>query len=166
MDHAVSLTLERVRRPGLSYRFRVTFENRSSVRLLLAWPDDMGTRMGLRIVHAGTGERVEGSLACLESGPLSTITLEPGERRSDPLSVWPCDIVERRPWSWIAGRRDCWEMPRWSGRYLVSYEYRVDEDYFDPVSHARFEHLGNRARSVEATVWTGHLRSNEIAIRR
>jgi hypothetical protein len=166
MDHAVSLTLERVRHLGLSYRFRVAFVNRSSVRLLLAWPDDMGARIGLRIVHAGTGQEVEVSIACLESGPLSTVTLEPGERWSRPLSVWPCDLVDRRPWNWIAGSRDCWEMPRWSGRYLVSYEYRVDENSFDPISHARFEHLGNRAESVGATVWTGHLRSNEIAVRR
>lgn len=53
-----------------------------------------------------------------------------------------------------------------AGRYIAQYQFTVDDDFFDPDSHARLRHLQQDADEHDASAWTGSIESTPINVER
>jgi hypothetical protein len=59
-----------------------------------------------------------------------------------------------------------WYVDMAVGRYEVQYRLTVDDNYFDPDSHARLHHLQQDANEQNASAWNGSIESTPIHVER
>jgi hypothetical protein len=164
MNHEIVLNLRRVPSVPGAFGFRLTVESRVNVRLALPHPDPM---RGLLFESVATGETYEGGWWIESVTGFRPLVLEPGASETYRWRVWPCDRAERWPWRWLAhGNGWCAGLPRSGSPFQARFAFEVGRDFFDPGSHAQFQHLANFARSAEADVWEGRVTSNRIQFTR
>ncbi|HZZ82185.1 MAG TPA: hypothetical protein VFE62_27050 [Gemmataceae bacterium] len=162
MNHAVSLTLELLEQTAAEYSFRMTVRNESTVKLFLPFSDITG----LKFRNTATGQMAEWSTHLFVSAAGGGFTLQANESRSVDWRVRPCSV---EPPPETPGDFSDWDYRRWCiglepGSYQVWFEWRVDEDYFDPDSHMRFPELECAAEREEAIVWRGVELSNRVPV--
>ena len=163
MNHALTLTLELLEQGAWGFRFRVTAPNDSAARLFLPLPEVIGLRFG----NTATRQEAEWYTSSLVSAAGGGFTLKPCETWSVEWRVRPCPV---EPPPKEPGDYSDWDYRRWCvalepGTYLVWYQWRVDEDYFDPDSHMRLPDLEHLARQDGAVAWVGQALSNRLRVR-
>ena len=147
---------------GHGVSFRLTFTNHGDVALLIPFPRVPGLQL----------TDVESNRVCewythllVNSSGTATFTLDPAGNRSFDLHARFQDSKIEQPEHDISDFfRWCTEMT--VGRYAVQYRFAVDDDYFDPDSHAGFRHLQQGADEQNASAWTGSIESTPINIER
>lgn len=160
MSHELSLALELLDQTARGLLFRMTVENRSSVKLFLPYPEITGLKFG----DTTTMLQAEWYTSVLVSAAGGGFALQPSESRSIEWAVRPCNV--ERP----AGD-DLSDYSRWSvelptGEYLVWFQWNVGHEYFDPDSHTRLPDLERLAEDEGAVVWLGQVVSNRLKVLR
>jgi hypothetical protein len=158
MNHELALSLELLEGAAWGYRFRVTAENRSAVKLLLPFPEIHGLRFG----NTATMQESEWYTGLLVSAVGGCFTLQPGESRPIEWRVRPCDVERPEAHDDFDYYRWCVELP--AGEYLVWFRWRVDREFFDPDSHMRLPDLEHLAKRKGAVVWQGQVVSNRLRV--
>jgi hypothetical protein len=163
MSHEIVLNLRRAPTVPGAFGFQLTVESRASVRLALPHPD----HRGLGFESVVTGDACQRVWWIEEVTGFHPLVLEPGASVGYGWRVWPSDRAERWPWRWLA-EGDGWsvDLPRSDSPFRASYALDIGRDFFDPGSHARFDHLASLAREAGAEVWEGRLTSNRVAFTR
>jgi hypothetical protein len=160
MNHDLILSLELLEQEAWGFRFRMTAENRSRVKLLLPSPEIIGIRFG----NVETMKEAEWFTGLLVSAARGEFALQTSESRSFEWRVRPCDVERPESTDDFNYFRWCTEIP--IGNYLVWYQWRVDENYFAPDSHMKLPNLESVAKREGAVVWMGQALSNRIRVSR
>jgi hypothetical protein len=162
MNHELLLSLELLEQASWGFRFRLLALNRSSVNLLLPFPEVIA----LRFAAANTGEEAVWYTSLLVSAAGGGFTLAPAESRGFEWKVRPCSIERTEPNEDYSDYSDYyrWCVALRSGEYDVWYRWRVDKDFFDPDSHMRLEDLEYCAAREQAVVWQGEAASNRLRV--
>ena len=147
---------------GHGISFRLSFSNRGDATILLPVPRITGLQF----------TDVESKRVCKWYTRLLVNSMTTATFVLDPAANQTFDLHARFHDSEIENsRRDCSDFFRWYtdmtvGRYAAQCLYAVDENYFDPNSHARLCHLQQDADEQNATAWTGSIASTPINIER
>ncbi len=147
---------------GHGVSFQLTFANHGDVALLLPFPGVTG----LQLTDVESGRVCEWyTHFMVNSSGTATFTLDPAANQTFDLHARFQDSEIEHPeyevsdfWRW------CTDMT--VGRYAVQYRFTVDDDYFDPDSHARLRHLQQDANEQNASTWIGSIESTAINVER
>ena len=142
--------------------FRLTLSNHGDVALLLPFPRVTGLQL----------TDVESSRVCgwyshlmVNSSSTPTFTLEPAANRAFDLHArFQGSEIEHSDYDVSDFCRWCTDMT--VGKYVVQYRFTVDDDCFDPDSHARLRHLERDADEQNVSAWAGLVESTPINVER
>lgn len=162
MNHALSLKLELLEQAAWGYRFRLTAHNDSTVKLYLPHPRVTALNFG----DQTTRQVAEWSVHIFMHLERKATILGPGESWSVELRVRPCSV--RPPEQWLREGPD-WDYERCcvtleQGEYLLWYQWRVEEDFFDSDSLMNFGDLEEAAKQEGAVMWRGQVLSNRLVL--
>jgi hypothetical protein len=118
--------------------------------------------IGFRFESATDLEVRDWYTSSLVSASGGGFTIQPDELRPFDFLIRPCDLKPEpaeEDWDY---RRWCIDLPR--GSYQVWYQYRVDEDFYDPDSHWQLPDLQRQAQEENAVVWLGQILSNRLQL--
>lgn len=156
MNHEISLSLELVEQAAWEFRFKLTVQNRSDVKLLFPGPEITG----IRFCDAATMKEAEWYTCLLVSADCCEFALEPKESCCFEWRVRPSDV--ERPESTADFDYFRWSVEIPIGNYSVSYRWHVADNYFDPDSHLTLQDLDAAAKREGASVWLGPAVSNRV----
>lgn len=158
MNFDISLQLELIDQGDWGFLFRMTVQNHSHARLFLPFPEIVA----LEFEHTCTLRKQNWFTSLLVSAAFGGFVLEPERCRSIDWRVRPGDVQQSELNDHSDYYRWCLELP--PGEYRVRYLWKVDEDYFDPNSHAKMPQLVEWANFEQAAVWQGQVKSNSLRV--
>jgi hypothetical protein len=165
MQPELSLSLELLEDAVDSIRLRLTVSNRSDAKLALPCLHVDG----LRFVNRNTLEESKWGRRALMSGAWG-FTVEPGETEEVDYHLPAFHLVagdwEGEPAKWdgktFGDEVHAIELP--SGDYLVWYQLKVGQDFFDCISNFWLRDLQGAAETEQAVAWTGEQKSNRLHV--
>jgi len=151
----LTVTLRLGEKAPHGFTFEVLVRNESRVNLLLPRPKTKDLHFQ---PVAGSGAATWAVRKSI-SGGWAGWMLEPGETAVTELRV---HLTSSETAGLHYDTAYCLELT--PGQYRVSLRYKVDRDYFDPISHTRMAELRQWAKEDRAEVWTGDVESNAVRV--
>ena len=144
---------------GTCISFKLQVANQGNTRLLLPYP----TLVDLKFRNLSTSDEATWYTHLFVSSTGSAYALESRSVREFPLDV-RCDEALDDKKRYHADEYYRWYLDAPPGEYSVAYHFKVDDDFFDPDSHWRFDQLTTSAAEHSAVPWKGSLVSNSISV--
>ena len=159
---AIHLTEIEPKVTGHGVSFRLTFTNHGDVALLLPFP----RITGLQLADVNSNRVCEWytHLMVNSLGTATFVLIPTANQAFDLHARFQDSDIEH-------SQRDGSDFYRWCtdmtvGRYAAQYRFIVDDNYFDPDSHARLRHLQQDADLQNALAWTGSIESTPVNVER
>ena len=160
MQNQISLDLELLEQASWGYAFGLQVSNHSDNAIFVPTLEITD----LKFVPVEITKPRDWCTHMMVSGESGGSAIEPGCTKVFQFRVRPCSIDAD-----IVPVENDWEYARWclnliQGEYRVWYDLTVDETYFNPDSHLRFDNIRRMASDRGAIMWFGTVRSNILNV--
>jgi hypothetical protein len=160
MHNQISLALDMIEQASWGYAFRLDVTNHSDSTVFVPTLEITD----LRFVPVEITKPREWGTHLMVSGESGGCAIDPGCTKSFQFRVRPCSVDAD-----AAPIEKDWEYGRWclnltQGEYRVWYDLTVDETYFNPDSHLRFDNIQKMANESGAILWCGSAKSNVLSV--